>query len=229
MPCFNIVKKAKKFESFRINAIINKFDLDISHADLNLNGDINIENEDWSVGLIVGSSGSGKSSIAQSAFGDNYISAFNYLDRPIIEEMPEAKTVEEITEAFNQVGLGTAWHWLKPYNVLSNGEKMRCDLARVILEDRDLIVFDEFTSVVDRQVAKIASHAISKYIKRSNKKFIAVSCHRDIIEWLEPDWVYDTDEKRFFFVKNYIKDPKLKSTLQESIENYGSILESFII
>lgn len=98
---------------------------------------------------------------------------------------------------FYSVGFGSVPSWLKPYSVLSNGEKVRADLARAMLE-KDFIVFDEFTSVVDRQVAKVASIAIHKAIKRLEKKFIAISCHYDILEWLEPDWVFDTNEMKCF-------------------------------
>jgi hypothetical protein len=31
------------------------------------------------------------------------------------------------------------------------------------------------------------------------KQFIAVSCHRDVVEYLAPDWVFDTDVMRFSF------------------------------
>jgi ABC-type transport system involved in cytochrome bd biosynthesis fused ATPase/permease subunit len=78
---------------------------------------------------------------------------------------------------------------------------MRVDLARNILDDKDVIIFDEFTSVVNREVAKTSSYAISKAVRKQGKRFIAVSCHRDVVEWLEPDWIYDTDEKRFFIAR----------------------------
>ena len=120
--------------------------------------------------------------------------------------MPKNKRIEEITKIFNSVGFGTVWSWLKPYFVLSNGEQMRVNLARCILSEQKRIIFDEFTSVVDRVVAKTASFAISKAVRKLGKKFIAVSCHRDIIEWLEPDWIYDTDSQRFFFLVHHPKD-----------------------
>jgi GNAT superfamily N-acetyltransferase len=55
------------------------------------------------------------------------------------------------------------------------------------------VVFDEFTSVVDRNVAKVCSAAIAKGIRRGNLpcRFVAVTCHYDVAEWLEPDWVLD--------------------------------------
>lgn len=74
---------------------------------------------------------------------------------------------------------------------------MRCDLARAMLENRDIICFDEFTSVVDRTIAKVGSYAIQKVIRRNNKKFIAVTCHADVEEWLMPDWVFNTDTMTF--------------------------------
>ena len=39
---------------------------------------------------------------------------------------------------------------------------------------------DEFTSVVDRQVAQIGAHAIQKYVRKHGRQFVAVSCHYDI-------------------------------------------------
>ena len=111
--------------------------------------------------------------------------------------MPKAG-IKDIEKTFTSVGFSSPPSWLKPYKVLSNGEKMRVDLARCLLDNKELIVFDEFTSVVNRECAKTTALAISKAIRRSDKRFIAVSCHDDVIEWLAPDWIYDTDQKRFF-------------------------------
>ena len=89
------------------------------------------------------------------------------------------------------VGLNTIPSWYKPYHVLSNGERFRADLARKI---KSGAVVDEFTSVVDRNVAKAASVALSKYIKNNGIKNVVIStCHEDILDWLEPDWVINTD------------------------------------
>ena len=65
------------------------------------------------------------------------------------------------------------------------------DLARRLLELPDPILCDEFTSVVDRQVAQIGSHAVQKHVRKLGRKFVAVSCHYDIIDWLQPDWIFE--------------------------------------
>ena len=127
------------------------------------------------------------------------------------------------------VGFATVWSWLKPYSVLSNGEKMRVDLAKSILSEKEIIVFDEFTSVVDRTIAKTASFAIQKAIRKLNKKFVAVACHYDIVDWLEPDWIYDTNKKEFFFALENINDQKLKLKLEKVQQKNGKYLRNIII
>ncbi|WP_291325208.1 GNAT family N-acetyltransferase [Desulfovibrio sp. UCD-KL4C] len=97
-----------------------------------------------------------------------------------------------MTGALSSVGLGDVPSWLRPYGVLSMGEKFRADLARIISERPKRIVIDEFSSVVDRQIAKAGAHAFSKSWKRTKGKAVLLSCHYDIIEWVQPDWVLDT-------------------------------------
>ena len=198
MPYFDIVREVVPDNTFRVNSVINNFDLDVEHIHEHFSGSLDIEDMDWNVGLIVGSSGTGKSTIARECFGDDYIQGYRYSAKSVIDDMPKGISVKDIEKTFTSVGFASPPSWLKPYEVLSNGEKMRTDLARSILEERDIICFDEFTSVVNREVAKTSSYAISKAVRKQGKKFVAVACHRDIIEWLEPDWIYDTDEKRFF-------------------------------
>jgi GNAT superfamily N-acetyltransferase len=80
---------------------------------------------------------------------------------------------------------------MRPFGVLSTGERFRVDIARRMLELPDPVVVDEFTSVVDRQVAKIGSHAVQKWVRKNKRQFVAVTCHYDVIEWLQPDWIIE--------------------------------------
>lgn len=139
--------------------------------------------------------------------------------------MPQSKTIEEIEKMFYTVGFGSVPSWLKPYKVLSNGEKMRVDLARALLEN-DKICFDEFTSVVDRNVAQTMCIATNKTIKKLNKQFIAVSCHYDIIEWLQPDWIFDTNVMKMvpYQAHEEKKNLILKNANEASGQNLGNII-----
>ena len=230
MPNFDIVKQSDVIKTFRTKAIVDTYELDATGIiEETFKGNIDIEDKEWNVGIVVGRSGTGKTTIAKDDFTNFYFENHKWTDGAVIDNMPEEKTIEEITGVFTSVGLGTVWTWLKPYNVLSNGEKMRMDLARCILEEKDQIVFDEFTSVVDRVVAKTASFAISKAVRKLNKKFIAVSCHKDIIEWLEPDWVFDTEKQKFFFAQKNTKDQTLTSKSIHAVQTNGKYLESITI
>lgn len=198
MQNFDIVKTSEIDNTFRVAAIRGTYDLQMPQITEHFTGELNLP-EDWKIGLIVGNSGTGKTTIAKHLFGGDYICNFDYNHKSVVDDMPDNCSVAEISQAFCAVGFASVPSWLKPYAVLSNGEKMRVDLARAILEKRELFVFDEFTSVVDRNVAKIASFAIQKALRRNcgGGKFIAVSCHHDVEDWLMPDWVFDTNKMEF--------------------------------
>lgn len=154
------------------------------------------EERDWSVGLIVGQSGAGKTTLLNELFSSQIKPHKWSKTRAVIDELG-GKSVSEATDVLASVGLGDIPAWIRPYHTLSNGEKFRADMARAILSDDEPIVIDEFTSVVDRHVAKVVSHTVQKTIRKRQKHFVAASCHFDIIDWLQPDWVYNVDERRF--------------------------------
>jgi ABC-type ATPase with predicted acetyltransferase domain len=145
----------------------------------------------------VGRSGSGKTSIAKQLFHEAYTRGFEYSHKCVLDDFPEALETGEITKTLCSVGFSSPPDWLKSYDCLSQGEKMRVDIARALCLDQNEIVFDEFTSVVDREIAKVSAYAISKAVRRSKKKFIAVTCHYDVVDWLDPDWVFSTDTMEF--------------------------------
>ena len=229
MPNFDIVKSSEIKFTFRNKTVIDTYELNLEKVNEKFIGNIDIEDKEWNIGLITGRSGTGKTTIAKKCFDDCYFTKHEYDGESIVDNMPKDKSLTEITKVFTSVGFGTVWSWLKPYHVLSNGEKMRVDLARCILENQNQIVFDEFTSVVDRVVAKTASFAIQKSVRKMNKQFIAVSCHKDVTEWLEPDWIYDTDSNEFFFVQKNTKDQTLTSELKDAQEKNGRFLKNITI
>ena len=205
MPNFNIVKRSKPKKSFRVASVMGKFDLQSSKIEERFVGNINLPDE-WQIGLIVGGSGTGKTTIAKELFANSYITDFHYDSECILDDMPKNKSVDEITSIFNSVGFSSPPSWLKSYQSLSNGQKMRVDLANALLKDDELIVFDEFTSVVDRKVAQTGSFAIQKAVRKTNRKFIAVTCHFDVGDWLMPDWIFNADDMSFCLCKGQKKN-----------------------
>lgn len=157
-----------------------------------------IEERDWQIGLIKGPSGSGKSTAAEELFRGINTTWFDDLppwpkNQCLADGFEDHKSVKEITEILAAVGLASPPTWLRPYHTLSTGEKWRADLAKLLTwgPTRSTRVMDEFTSVVDRTVAQIGSAALAKFIRRGKERFIAVTCHNDVEEWLQPDWVLE--------------------------------------
>ena len=184
------------FNSYRAARVKSLFNCD-SGADFSIDADLP-EDENWKIGVIVGPSGSGKTSIGQQIWPDVGIYDGNLgwsKDKPIIDEILSGGSFDEVTNSLAAVGLGSVPTWLKPFHVLSNGEKFRAGLARVIAEQRPRVIIDEFTSVVDRQIAKIGAGAFSKSWRRTQGQAVLLSCHYDGLDWLEPDWVFDTRTK----------------------------------
>ena len=175
----------------------------------------------FKIGVIIGASGSGKSTILKN-FGSE-ITPFWESNKSIISHFDNP---DEAINKMGAVGLNTVPSWYKSYSVLSNGEKFRADLARKIQNNS---VIDEFTSVVDRNVAKAASVSFSRYIKSNDiYNIVLATCHRDIVDWLEPDWVIDTDSGEYhqgFFL------PVQKSILRYTDVNmiYGPCLKTITI
>lgn len=146
----------------------------------------------WSLGLIVGPSGSGKSTLARHLFPNSLVAGHSWSgDRAVVDDFPVEMTMTEITELLSSVGFSSPPAWLRPFRALSNGEQFRVTLARTIAERPELAVVDEFTSVVDRQVARIGSAALAKAVRNSGRRFVAVTCHADVEDWLQPDWKID--------------------------------------
>lgn len=193
----NHVDDFNSYRAARVKSLFNaengcNFDLE---ATMDLSGD-------WQIGVVVGPSGSGKTSIGKVIFGSDKIHDYRKgwaHDKPIVDEIAPDGDFNEVTGALANVGLGDVPAWLRPFHVLSNGEQFRAGLARIICEKPKEVVVDEFTSVVDRQIAKIGSQAFQKAWRRTNPKgkVVLLTPHYDILNCVQPDWVFDTATKRF--------------------------------
>jgi len=168
-----------------------------------------LDDRDWNIGLVVGPSGAGKSVLASRLWPDALDGEQSWSPaRALVDEFPKDMSIRDVTDLLSSVGLGSVPAWVRPYSTLSNGEQFRAGIARALAEaGDDLVVVDEFTSVVDRQVAKVTSHTVQKAVRRQGRRFIAVTCHYDVADWLRPDWVYDVAATTFQWRSNQPRPP----------------------
>lgn len=180
------------FDTYRAARVKAMFNCD-SGANFDLEADLAIDDEDWSVGVIVGPSGSGKTSLGAQVFGRSAMWKPRWpASAPIVDAIAPGAEFDSVPAALSAVGLGSVPAWLRPYSVLSNGERFRADLARLIAERPARVVVDEFSSVVDRQIARVGAMAFAKAWRRGQGQAVLLSCHYDVLDWIEPDWIFDT-------------------------------------
>jgi hypothetical protein len=250
MPMIDATVSCPIYDSFRVQQVAGMFDVPLAErATERFQVELPTDADDWQIGLIVGPSGSGKSTVARRAFGQELYEATEWpTDRAVVDCFGDLPA-RQIVEMFTAVGFGSPPSWVKPYDVLSCGERFRCDLAKALcsgfatrqgdkergrqgvdaaepsqpgscislspglpvsLSSLPLVVFDEFSSVVDRNVAKVCSAAIAKGIRNGNlaNRFVAVTCHYDVAEWLEPNWVLDMATSRL--ARRCLRRPKIE-------------------
>ncbi len=181
--------------------------------------DLPIEDFDWNIGVIVGPSGCGKSTLAHELFPGKIQDHYHWeATKSLVDNFPTSMGIKAVTSLLSSVGFSSPPSWLRPFHVLSNGEQFRVNIARGLAESTDLLVVDEFTSVVDRTVAQIGSAAIAKAVRRRKQKFVGVCCHYDVLDWLEPDWVFDPSTTRF--ARDCLQRPQITLRVQPIPNSY---------
>jgi ABC-type lipoprotein export system ATPase subunit len=214
MPTAHAVVESSVPITIRCRQVAAMYDVPISERQrLEWQIEAPLEQRPWKIGLIFGPSGSGKTTIARKLFGAERRPEWKP-GTAMVDCFPAGMAINDIVAACSAVGLNTIPAWLRPYDVLSNGEKFRADMARILAEAGDsTVLVDEFTSVVDRQVAKIVSHAVQKTVRASQGRLVAVSCHADIIDWLQPDWQIDMGAGGCFHWRCLQRRPSIACTI----------------
>ena len=193
-----VILKSDVNTDFRCQVAANSLDIDVEKKSIH---HLKIENinipSKWNIALVYGNSGSGKTTMIKHLFGDSIFDVKLDEEKPIINQLPEDMSYDECAKMLNGIGLNSVPCWIRPVKTLSNGQKARAEAVYLMTLSSDVIFIDEWTSVVDRTVAKAMSLCLYKYAKRNNKQIVLCSCHFDIIEWLNPDWLIDCNKQEF--------------------------------
>jgi ABC-type lipoprotein export system ATPase subunit/GNAT superfamily N-acetyltransferase len=173
------------------------------------------KNFNWNIGVILGGSGSGKTTILKN-IGEIKNVKFDF-EKPLISNFDWLEP-KDATFVLTSMGLSSVPTWLRPFYTLSNGEQYRATLAYLVssAKEGEVILVDEYTSVVDRDVAKAMSFALQKYIRKQNKRIILASCHYDILEWLMPDWICSPQKGGTLEKCDYLRQGRPQIKLQFS-------------
>ena len=135
MSLVDVTVSCPVYDSFRVQQVAGMFDVPLAEkATETFRVELPDFESPWQIGLIVGPSGSGKSTIARAAFGDALMTHFDWPPDKAIVDCFGDLPIKTITGLLTAVGFSSPPSWVKPYAVLSNGEKFRCDLARALAQ-----------------------------------------------------------------------------------------------
>jgi len=231
---YRLTLKAEASSSFHAIKARNSVDI---QDDSKLVHEMNISGVDletlYNVGLIIGASGSGKTTLAKHIFKEHFHEITLDKSKAIIDQFPESYSYDDRAMALTAIGLSQVPCWIKPLGVLSNGQQERAKIAVALAcAGENISVFDEWTSVVDRNVAAVMSHSAQKMLRKTGKRAVFLSCHYDIIEWLDPDWIIDCNQQKYINLRDMVGGERKKKYLFQSMKSatiLGSSLANIII
>jgi ATPase subunit of ABC transporter with duplicated ATPase domains len=164
---------------------------------------------------VTGDSGSGKSTFLRLFMGElqnQTRKCVNFSDvkaddnEVVIDSIGSSQ--EEGMALLSVVGLSEAFVMLRKYKELSEGQKYRSKLAKMIAEQGDAFFIDEFGATLDREMAKVLAYCIQKWARRNKKMVIVATTHKDLIEDFNPNTVIDKKFGQTKQVKYYSATPQ---------------------
>lgn len=149
--------------------------------------DINLEvPNDFEVLYITGESGSGKSLILNTAFTETKIDEEEFENTQLINL---GDCVDETLRVLNMLGIGDAALFTLYPSQLSDSQRSRARIAKMVIDGNKEIVIDEFLSTLDRETARSVAYNIQKVMRLLGIRLIVATAHSDLIEYLKPDIV----------------------------------------
>jgi ABC-type dipeptide/oligopeptide/nickel transport system ATPase subunit len=211
--------------SFRATKAANSLDIDQQKKSVHHFAVSGVDlDTPYNVGVIVGASGSGKTTLARHVWGAEAFRTVLRPELPVIDQFPEHFEYDQCAEMLAGVGLTAVPCWIRPALTLSNGQMARAEcalqLARIATDD-GVVLIDEWTSVVDRTVAKVMSHCVQKHARARNKRIVLLSCHYDVLDWLNPDWIIDCNAQKYVDRRLLCRDFLRGEQLQFDIRDVG--------
>lgn len=194
---YNITEKFKSSveRSDRVLDIAESFNLGLADKEFVIYDNLEVEVNDGDIVYITGQSGSGKSLLLHNlerqmrAEGKKVysIDEVNLLEKPLVDQI--GANTSEASEFLSKAGINDAYLLIRKPSELSDGQKYRLKLAKLIESDADVWVADEFGAVLDRVTAKVVAFNIQKLARQYGKTVVVATTHTDLEEELGPNLV----------------------------------------
>lgn len=222
-------------ETRNVRLILSCFGIKATHLSSNIIGPISLAASNGNIIFISGSSGTGKSVLLKAldpressqttnlrveVTGDQGYSC-SWLrplpsDVPIFDYFAQRFSAADALSALSQVGLSEAFAFVKPFHILSRGQRYRAMLAELLLRDDPVWLIDEFCADLDPLSARIVAHNVRKHVQRTGRiAFIAAANHGHFLDALRPTQVIQLrlgGQARFLKLREYLYEQQKRAS-----------------
>ncbi len=191
---FDIRFKTRVEKTPRVLEVAEAFGIGLADSEFVIYDNLDLEVEDTDIVYITGQSGSGKSLLLKElARKLEDTKKVMRLDDVVLEEIP---VIDQIGESFSEgldflakAGVSDAFLYVRKPSELSDGQRYRVKLAKLIESGADVWVADEFGAVLDRYTAKGIAYNMSRTARKAGACLIVATTHTDLEEELGPNVV----------------------------------------
>ncbi len=189
-----------------VRMITESFGIETRQIARDILGSVTVKAAPGNIIFVAGASGSGKSVLLRSLDG-SFHSPHLRLEfeasprgqysagwlQPIdsssalIEVFADRYGADRTVAAFSRVGLSEAFVFLKPFELLSRGQRYRAMIADLMLRDDPVWLIDEFCADLDPVAASIVAHNLRKLTLREGRiAVLAAANHSHFLKALRP-------------------------------------------
>ena len=177
----------------RVLEIAEAFGLGLDEKEFVVFDNLPLEISQGDVVYITGQSGSGKSTVLrelaslmnQSALTVSDIDKVELLDKPLIDQI--GQSTQEALTYLSIAGLNDAYLFIRKPSELSDGQRYRFRLAKLVESGAKVWIADEFLAVLDRTTAKVIAFNLQKVARKVGATVLVATTHSDMVEDLAPD------------------------------------------
>lgn len=189
----NVSFDTRVTKTTRTLEVAESFGLGMDDKKFTLYDNLAVEIEQNDIVYIKGQSGSGKSVILrelQRLMSENGLSVASIdniefdNDKNVIDQV--GKTTAEALSLLSMAGLNDAYLFIRKPSEMSDGQRYRLKIAKLIESGAQVWVADEFGAVLDRVTAQAVASNVQRAARQVGATVMVATTHEDLINALRP-------------------------------------------